>query len=336
MKVQNDYDNILSGWHHALDFPLLKEIGKYVFTISAWFQARGLYFEAQQTFAKALHLLDGEKLVENASTRMRLMTHYGWFLLACNKSDLAREILQNALEIATGLDNSYSADIGILLGFLSVTFFYVDPEKARGQAELGLSKSQFIGFQFGVWMCLTILGEIEHLQERYETAFHYHEQALLNAEQHRNTFSLTQSLAHMGCGCYALKRLHEELVYLRRSLSLMHEFVDVDSVFLVIFGIAGIYELCDKPEVALELLAILVHHPQYGSPVLGPTAETLKKRLRSKLPEQLINNVMGRAEQGNLSSRYLDPQFIISFELVDQLEALLEETTGMTLSYYSS
>jgi hypothetical protein len=174
-------------------------------------------------------------------------------------------------------------------------------------------------------MCLTILGEIEHLQERHDLAFHYHKRALMNAEECGNLFGITQSLAHMGCACYALEQTEDGLNYFRRGLSFMHSFMNVDTVFLTIFGIAGIHELRGRPEVTLDLLAILVHHPQYGSPVFGPTVGILNKRLRSKLPGERIASVMEQADQGHLSNRLLESHFTISLELVSQLEELLEE-----------
>ena len=325
LKVQDDYENILAGWHHALEIPLLSEIGKYIFVVSGWCQLRGLNSEAEQTFAQGLYLFDMSKLSEHIPTRVRLMTHYGWFLLAHNQSELARLILQDALELSSVLDSSHAADIGILLGFLAVTLFDTQPDIAHERAELGLRNCQVIDFQLGVWMCLTFLGEIERIEERHESAFHYHHQALMNAEQHRNLFGITQSLAHLGCACYALGQVDDGLAYLRRCLSFMNTFVDVDNIFLLIFGIAGIHELRGRPEVALELLAILVFHPQYGSPVLGPTVHLLLAQLQSRLSSAQINSVMEKAKQGQLSSRYLDPHFTVSLELVDRLSKLLDE-----------
>jgi hypothetical protein len=84
LEIWQDHDNIVTGWHHAREAPLVNEIGKYVFTISAYFQSRGLNSEAEQTFAHALRVLDSSSLPESVSIRARLMTHYGWFLQTSN------------------------------------------------------------------------------------------------------------------------------------------------------------------------------------------------------------------------------------------------------------
>jgi predicted ATPase/DNA-binding CsgD family transcriptional regulator len=70
-EIHDDYANIFAGWHHALEAALLTELGKYVFTMSALFQSRGLNSEAERTFAHALRLLDAGSLPESDLTRVR-------------------------------------------------------------------------------------------------------------------------------------------------------------------------------------------------------------------------------------------------------------------------
>jgi predicted ATPase/DNA-binding CsgD family transcriptional regulator len=327
-KVSSDHDNILAAWHFAVHKPSIDAIQKCIFIMSFYFQTRALNEDARRTFGEALDLFSPAVPAPNPLARAQLMTHYGWFLLAGNQTELAGQILEDAVALIPDVGRSSRADLGILLGFLAASLLHTRPTEAHEQAELGLQVCQSINFQFGVWMCLTILGEIEHVQERHETAFHYHEKALINAEQNQNVFGITQSLAHLGCACYALELLEDGLVYFRRSLSFMRTFVDVDHVFLVLFGIAGIHELRGKPKAALELLAILIYHPQYGSPVFVPTVEILLKRLRSKFSAEEIDAVMNEAERGQLASHSLDPQFMVSLELVKQLENLLEEAAN--------
>ncbi len=125
------------------------------------------------------------------------------------------------------------------------------------------------------------------------------------------------------------KEVHEiinlALDYFRRRLTLMRALFTVDNLIRTILGIVGIYEQRGQPDVALELLAILMHHPQYGDPALKPAARVLLTRLQSRLPPEQINTVMEKAKQGQLSSRYLDPHFTVSPELVDRLLELLDE-----------
>lgn len=330
LEVQNNYDNILGGWHHALESSLMIDIGKYVFSISLSFQTRGLNSEAERTFAQALRLFDVRNSSASAPVRVRLMTHYGWFLLARGQLEQARQVLQDAMELTSMVDNSDAADVGILLGFLGwALYLNSQPDAGHERAKRGLAICQTANFQLGVWICFSILGEIEHGEGRYETAYHYHHEALTHAEEYQDLYGIIQSLAHLGCTCCALGKCDDALAYLRRGLTLMRTLLTLDNLFLMILGIAGVHEQRGQPDVALELLAFILHHPQYGSPVLEPTVRVLLSQLRSRLSAEQINAVMERAKQGQLSSRYLDPHFTVSPELVDQLFEMLDEAANV-------
>jgi predicted ATPase/DNA-binding CsgD family transcriptional regulator len=327
----DNYDNILAGWHYAIEAPLLPEIGKYVFSISGLFQSRGLSSEVQQTFAQALNLLERSTLPEDDPTRVRLMTHYGWFLQSSSdKLELACKVLQKALKFSFKLDHSHMADVGLLLAFFASALTLSNQiEAGRKNAQQGLITCQTANFQFGVWMCLTILAQVRHIEGHHLAAYDYHYQALTHADQHRNLYGTVQSLGHLSCICWALGNLEETLAYVRRVLSLFRTLLMVDTLFLTILAIAGVHELRGQPHAALEILAIVVHHPQSGSPLLGPTISLLLLRLQAQLSIEQTNAVIERARLGQLSSRFLDPVFTISAELIDPLFELLDQTPNV-------
>ena len=328
LGVQDDWDNILAGWRHALESPLMTEIRKYVFSISLFFTTRGLNSEGEQTFAQAMRLFDSRDLLTSAPDRLRVMTHYGWSLLNRAQFESALRVLEAAMEFTRALDGSYAADVGLLLSFLAwVLYLNGDPNTARERAQEALTTCQSVNFQFGVWLCFTILGEIERGEGCYEIAHHYHHQALSYSEQCRDLFGISYSLTYLGCICCALGRHDDALDYLRRGLTLDRDLLVVTPLFLTIQGIAGLHEQRGQPDVALELLAIILHHPQHGgSPSsMGPTARVLLSQIQSRLSAEHISIVMEKAKQGRLSSCYLDPHFIVSPELVDRLLELLDQ-----------
>lgn len=330
LGIQNDYDNILAGWHHALESCFTDELPKYVFSVSLFFQTRGVNAEAKQTFAKALRLYDIPSSPLTAPVCVRLRIHYGWFLLAYRQFKRACQVFQKALELTPLLDDTHKADVGMLLAFLGWALYLNDqPDAGREHAKQGLVTSRSSNFQMGIWISLAILGEIELSESRYEVAYSYHRQGLAHAEQYQDLFGTIQSLAHLGCACCVLGRVDEALDYLSRALTLMRTFLTRDSLFLTIFGIAGIYIQRGRPNVALELVAILMYHPFYGSPVLGPTTHMVHMLLRSCLSTNQIDIVIEKARLGQLNSLYLDSHFTISSELVDQLFELLDEVEKM-------
>ena len=328
LAVQKNFDNILAGWSHALEAPLITEIGKYVFNISLFLTTRGLNSEGEKTFAQALRLFDFHTSSVSNLDSMRVMTHYGWSLLNHAQFEQSRQVLEDAMEFTRILGSPPAADVGLLLIFLGwALYLNGQPDEARERAQEALATCQAANFQFGIWICFTILGEIERSESRYEPAYHYHHRALTYSEQYRDLFGIPYNLAYLGCICCASEKVDEALDYLRRGLMFNRDLLIVAPVFLTIQGIADLHEQRGQPDVALELLAILLHHPQYGgSPSsLGPTARALLSRLRSRLSPEHINTVMEKARQGRLSSRYLDPHFTVSPELVDRLLELLDE-----------
>lgn len=92
---------------------------------------------------------------------------------------------------------------------------------------------------------------------------------------------------------------------------------------MTLVGIAALYEQCDQHEAALELLAILLHHPQRGGDS-ERKARVLLAQVQARLPAEYVNGVMEQAKQGQLTSSYLDPQFTVDTELIDRLVRLVE------------
>ena len=328
LSVQKDFDNILAGWHYALEAPLLTEIGKYVFPISLFFAGHDLNSEGEQEFAQALRVFDAHDSLADSPDRVRLMTHYGWFLLTCQQLEQACQIFEDALELTPMLDHSYAADVGFLLAFLGLVLYLNDkPDAGRARAEQGLTICQTAEFQFGVWLCFSILGEIERGEGRHETAYHYHQRALTYSEEHRGLFNIPYSLGSLGWICATLGRVNEALDHLRRGLTINRDLLIVDPLLFTILGIAELHDQRGQPDAALELLAIILHHSQYGvsHPSMRITARILWSQIQSQLSAEHINTVMEKAKQGQLSSRYLDPHFTVSSELIDRLLELLDQ-----------
>lgn len=106
--------------------------------------------------------------------------------------------------------------------------------------------------------------------------------------------------------------------------------MSIDPILYTIFGIAELYEKHARHDIALELVAIILHHPQYGPPsplqsFSGSMARVLRSQLQSQVSADYINSIMEEAQQGQLSSRYLDPNFIVTPQLIDRLFDLVDE-----------
>jgi tetratricopeptide (TPR) repeat protein len=338
LGVQDDYDNVMAGWRHALDVPLMGEIGKYVFNISLSFTTHGLTLEAEQSFVQALRLFDARNSPADASDRMRVMTHYSWFLMYRGHFEQARQVLEDAQGLAQIIDNSHGADLGLLLALLGLVL-YLDgePDAGRERTIQGLTICQTVNFQFGVWSCLSFLGEMESSKGNYEAAYDYHQKALTYSEEQKSSFNLPHNLGLLGWICCVLGKIDEGLACLRRGLTINRNALSIDPILYTIFGIAELYEKRARPDIALELLAIILHHPQYGpsspsQPFTGSMTRVLRSQLQSQVPTEYLSSVMEKAKQGQLASRYLDPRFMVTPTLVDQLLELLEQAANRKLT----
>lgn len=331
LGFHDDYDNIMAGWRHALDVPLMAEIGKYVFNISLSFTTHGLTLEAEQSFIQALRLFETHNLPADAFDRLRVMTHYSWFLVYTGQVKQARHVLEDAWRFAEIAEHSDDADVGLLLALLGLVL-YLDgePDAGRERAKQGLTVCQTVEFQFGVWSCLSFLGEMESSDGNYEAAYDYQKKALSYSEERKSIFNLPHNLGLLGWVCCVSGKIEEGLACLRRGLTINRDILSIDPILYTIFGIAELYEQRAQHDIALELLAIILHHPQYGpsspqQPFSGSMARALRSQLQSQFSTDYIDSTMERAQHGRLSSHYLNPHFIVTPELIDRLFELLDE-----------
>ena len=126
------------------------------------------------------------------------------------------------------------------------------------------------------------------------------------------------ALVLLGSNCSALGDYAGAADYLKRALVLDRDALLISPLLRGLVGRASLYGRQGQYDVALELLAITLNHPQRK-------AKVFLDELRSNIAEDDIATVMDKAKRGQLSNRYLEPDFIIDAALVDRLLALIDE-----------
>jgi hypothetical protein len=117
--------------------------------------------------------------------------------------------------------------------------------------------------------------------------------------------------------------------YLRQGLTLQRDLLlqwnlqAVDPLHVILIGIAALYKHHGQHDVSLELLVILLHHPQRGGDS-ERKARALLAQWQSHLPLAYFQGVMEAAKQEQLVSRYIDPQFTISLDVIDRLLQMIQ------------
>lgn len=325
-QAQRDYENFLAGWHRALERPSPDKIGAYTYTLGvSLFEVRGLIGRASREFGAALQQLRAHPEHTQPSDLTRVLTWNGWFALSMGDLDLARQVLDEAGDLAETLGESHLYDAGMalnLLGWLNHLQGHTDT--GRQQLVHSLEMSREANSALGTWQNLVQLGEIDYDQGRYEAAGDYYRESLAVAQREEFLVGALISMPnlailHCTLGDFAVAR-----DLLRQTLVLNRDVMMTPPLFLVVLGIAALNAQQGRSEPALEILAIALHHPRIGVVARGK-AGSLLAEFRSLFSDTEVDTVLEQAAKGQLSDRYLEPNFTINAELVDRLGTLLDE-----------
>ena len=178
-------------------------------------------------------------------------------------------------------------------------------------------------YQMGIWMCTTMRGEIEEDSGNYDTARQYYEQALILSENTQFLLGTLTSLALLGNVYSAVADYARAADYLRRGLILSRDLLLVAPVFTGLLGIAVLFGRRGYYDLALELLVIILNHPQCNI-VAQHKARAMISELRAHLTDDKIRVVTDKAKRGQLSNPYIDPSFRVDTEFVDRLLELID------------
>jgi DNA-binding SARP family transcriptional activator/predicted ATPase len=321
----SDWRNIQAAWRQAVAFPLISEIGQFAYYLSLFYEFRGLIHEGEETFGLALAQLRAHAEQVSPIVLIRVLSHYGYFCLSLSRLKQARQLLEEALALSSILDDDgHTADTGLTLHFLVwVTRLQGQPDKARGLLQKSMETCQIASYQMGVWMCTAMRGEIEEDRGNYEIARQYFEQALILAENTQFLLGNLISLALLGNVSSALADYSGAANYLRRGLTLNRDLLLNAPLFTVLIGIAALFGRQGQHNLALELSAIILNHPQCNV-VAQYKARAMISELRAYLTDDKIKVVTDKAKRGQLSNPYIDPNFRVDAEFVDQLLELLD------------
>ncbi len=321
----SDWRNIQAAWHQALAFPLISEIGQFAYFLSLFYEFRGLIHEGEETFGLALAQLRAQAEPVSPIVLIQVLTHYSYFCLSLSRLKQARQLLEEALALSLTLaDDVHTADTGLTLHFLVwVARLQKQPARARELLQQSMETCQRDDYQMGVWMCTAMRGEIEEDRGNYDIARQYFEQALILAENTQFLLGNLISLALLGNVSSALADYSGAANYLRRGLTLNRDLLLNAPLFTVLIGIAALFGRQGQQNLALELSAIILNHPQCNV-VAQYKARKMISELRAHFTEDKIKAVTDKAKRGQLSHPYIDPNFRVDTEFVDQLLELLD------------
>jgi tetratricopeptide (TPR) repeat protein len=255
-----------------------------------------------------------------------VLTHYSYFCSSLPKLDRAKQLLEEALALSSTLDDeAHAADIGLMLYFLvRVLRLQEQAAKARVILQKSMQTCHSVDFQMGMVMCTAMRGEIEEDSGNYDTARHYYERALSLAENAQFIVGTLYALVLLGNVHSALADYRASADYLRRGLILNRDLLLIAPIYAGLIGIAALFGRQGQHALAVELLAIILNHPQCNI-IDQHKARALLSELRSYVSDDEMKAATEKAKRGQLSNPYVEPNFTVDAELVDRLLALIDQ-----------
>lgn len=328
MGILKDFDNFMAGWQQALELSLAGDIGNYAFSISLTLFFRGLIVDGEKVFARATSIVENHTNSPATPAYVRIMTYRGWFLSDLMQYEKAQQVLESALQLVTESNNLYTADAGLLLGFLGWVL-YLNNQATVGRERLrqSLTTCEKLDFQLGAWISLAQLSEIEYGEGNYVLALQYQQKAMITAERHQSMAGVMNALVSLGIIYCALDDIVSASDCLKRGLVLNRDFLSPFPFFMAILGVASLCERCSRSDLAIEFLGIILFHTQRGAAV-DHKARRLLVSFQKHLPENEIYTILEKAERNQLSNQYLDSGFSITVNLVDRFLQLIDSLLG--------
>ncbi len=329
---QLDIDNILAGWRWAVKQWAFKDIDRYIYGLSLMAELGGFQQTIVQEFGSILRHLTTDVASVNTWLIIRLKTHYGWCLGAMKRFEEAIKVLTSAHEDMSELDNIEPADGGQLYNFTG-WMFQMNGQSTHAHDYLTKSlhycrQSNFVWFE-----CVNNiqLGSISASNGDIVSAISHYEEAFQIAEKDEIMIGLLYILPIAGYIRCMFNDLEVAQTMFHRTLILNQKLTVTTSILLTVTGITALYGSLGKQDIAVELLAIVLHHPQIGSATLN-VANNLRNRFETMFTDKYVNMVMEKAKYGELSGQYIDNEFAIDSRLVNQLLDLLQDAKKLSAS----
>ena len=115
--------------------------------------------------------------------------------------------------------------------------------------------------------------------------------------------------------------------YLGQMIDLLKSLPNISGFLLVLTGIVASYGHMGNYQQAVELIAITINHPQFGG-VMQHRAEKLLNDFQPKLAKATFQQIMDKAEQGQLDYSFLGSGFGVNAQMITELSVLLDQAAA--------
>jgi tetratricopeptide (TPR) repeat protein len=215
-----------------------------------------------------------------------------------------REAIDRMLEVATELDDKWMHAF-ILFAVGMITLIEGDYLEARHIAETNLKLYEELGDVSGSSLPLIILGHAALALGDFDDARDYYQRCLARAEDVNFYYSIQTASKYLGKLSISMGNLEEAEYYLCKSLMITKEIGFVRDIINLIYEFARLRVEQGKMEHAVEMLAMVIHHPssdhiRWLEGSIRESAENLLAKLEDDFSPELLNAAVERGRASNL------------------------------------
>ncbi len=345
--IRGEIENVQAGWRWAVAQG--GEVEKYQNSLYLFYDTRNWLQEGEEAFGSALSALEQANGSERARLRGQLLARQGLFCRRRGDFDRARALLQesvtllldagNPAELAFSLNNlgyavyrlgDYEAakrllreSIGLYrevgdqwgtanaLNNLGMVVDVDQHEEGQALFKESYEIRKALGDQRGMALCLNNWGVSVEMQGRYEQATRLYQESLALCREIGDRWIMGMVLSNLGDVATTLREFDGARRYYLESLEGAVKIGAVPEVILILVKIASLLVQEERPEEALDLLGVVLHHPATHGET-REQADGLLAQIASALPQEVVAVQLGQA-----TSRQFD----------EVVEAVLAEAT---------
>lgn len=323
MHSRSDFKDIQAAWEYACNHCLVSEISHMAYFLSITYDFQGSLREAKAAFEQAIWHLHNSGSQPPPLVMMRLLSYFGWVCQDLKQEKLAKQSLEEAYILSSNLGAEQFADVGITLFFLGwITHVQGQTERGRNLLMQGYELCQVTNFEFGLAVIAIALAEVEYDNGNYSKALEYLAQVPSSVDPYHIQLKLELLAIISSVGGKHAGAVH----YLSQMIDLLKSLPNIAGLLLVLTGIAALNGHKGNYRRAVELIAITLNHPQFGG-FMQYRAENLLNDFRPKLSEAIFQQIMDKAEQGQLDYSFLGSDFGVNAQMITELSVLLDQAT---------
>lgn len=156
---------------------------------------------------------------------------------------------------------------------------------------------QEIGEYFGLTWAALIRGRVALAQHAYAEAKSFYERSLQAAQALNYRRTTQQAYDNLGDVAFYLGEVDQAERYFRLSLEITEETGQTREMLATLYDLARVWAAQGKKAEAVELLAVVLHHPLSKLPLLLRTENTVLKEAAERLQARLEADLESRSYQ---------------------------------------